>query len=228
MTFQISKPAPPPKPIIIKSSQSREQTESPPLPPPPSLEELNEIQKLPDINGVLESPKSKDRENNNTPAEPVSSLPPSPPAVAPKPTIIPEPGPKKSNGDLTSILTKKVTVQEVPAEIESVQLNQRNSLTTDASTNTLASSVSGGSTDDQPKKRTNFWGEERTVILNREPNDTFGISIVGGRVEVSQKGGLPGTGSTVSGIFIKSVMPNSPAGRSNKMFMGDRVISVSN
>uniref|UniRef100_A0A0M3K6D1 PDZ domain-containing protein n=1 Tax=Anisakis simplex TaxID=6269 RepID=A0A0M3K6D1_ANISI len=77
-----------------------------------------------------------------------------------------------------------------------------------------------------PMGRSKFWGEARTVILNREPNQSFGISIVGGRVEVSQRGGLPGTGNTVSGIFIKSVLPNSPAGRSGLMNMGDRVISV--
>uniref|UniRef100_A0AC34F3A6 PDZ domain-containing protein n=1 Tax=Panagrolaimus sp. ES5 TaxID=591445 RepID=A0AC34F3A6_9BILA len=75
-------------------------------------------------------------------------------------------------------------------------------------------------------KRNNFWGEARTVLLHREPNESFGISIVGGRVEISHKGGLPGTGNTVSGIFIKSVLPESPAGKSGKMFMGDRVISV--
>ena len=75
--------------------------------------------------------------------------------------------------------------------------------------------------------RSKFWGEARTVVLHREPNKSFGISIVGGRVEVSQKGGLPGTGNTVSGIFIKSVLPNSPAGQSGGMNMGDRVISVS-
>lgn len=46
-------------------------------------------------------------------------------------------------------------------------------------------------------------------------------------MEVSQKGGLPGTGSTVMGIFVKSVMMESPAGRSSKIFMGDRIISVS-
>ncbi|CAI5443601.1 unnamed protein product [Caenorhabditis angaria] len=74
--------------------------------------------------------------------------------------------------------------------------------------------------------RSKYWGEARTVILHREPNKSFGISIVGGRVEVSQKGGLPGTGNTVCGIFIKSVMPNSPAGKSGQMNMGDRVISV--
>ncbi|KAJ1360942.1 hypothetical protein KIN20_020069 [Parelaphostrongylus tenuis] len=78
----------------------------------------------------------------------------------------------------------------------------------------------------KPIARSKFWGEARTVVLQREPNKSFGISIVGGRVEVSQKGGLPGTGSTVSGIFIKSVLPNSPAGKSGMMNMGDRVISV--
>ncbi|KAK0394235.1 hypothetical protein QR680_000641 [Steinernema hermaphroditum] len=75
-------------------------------------------------------------------------------------------------------------------------------------------------------KSSKFWGDARTVVLHREANTSFGISIVGGRVEVSQKGGLPGTGNTVSGIFIKSVLPNSPAGKSGSMNMGDRVISV--
>ncbi|CAJ0959596.1 unnamed protein product, partial [Mesorhabditis belari] len=74
--------------------------------------------------------------------------------------------------------------------------------------------------------RSKLWGEARTVTLNREPDKSFGISIVGGRVEVSQKGGLPGTGNTVSGIFIKSVLPNSPAGVSGQINMGDRVLSV--
>ncbi|MCP9261358.1 Multiple PDZ domain protein [Dirofilaria immitis] len=74
--------------------------------------------------------------------------------------------------------------------------------------------------------RFKFWGQTKTVILHREPNQSFGISIVGGRVEVSHKSGQPGMGSTVSGIFIKSVLPNSPAGLSNMMNMGDRVISV--
>ncbi|KAI6193962.1 PDZ domain containing protein [Aphelenchoides besseyi] len=101
------------------------------------------------------------------------------------------------------------------------------------SVDTITSTTSSINRDEQTtsssqtaKRRSNFWGDARNVVLNREPHETFGISIVGGRVEVSQKGGLPGNGSTVSGIFIKSVLPDSPAGRSSKMFMGDRVISV--
>ncbi|PAV77593.1 hypothetical protein WR25_14180 [Diploscapter pachys] len=98
------------------------------------------------------------------------------------------------------------------------------------STTMSTMSTSSGGTDrhaDSAKiNRSKYWGEPRTVVLHREPNKSFGISIVGGRVEVSQKGGLPGTGSTVAGIFIKSVLPNSAAGKSGQMSMGDRVISV--
>ncbi|VDM12371.1 unnamed protein product, partial [Wuchereria bancrofti] len=78
----------------------------------------------------------------------------------------------------------------------------------------------------EKSNRFKIWGQTRTVVLHREPNQSFGISIVGGRVEVSHKSGQSGRTSTVSGIFIKSVLPNSPAGHSNMMNMGDRVISV--
>uniref|UniRef100_A0A914Z381 PDZ domain-containing protein n=1 Tax=Panagrolaimus superbus TaxID=310955 RepID=A0A914Z381_9BILA len=97
---------------------------------------------------------------------------------------------------------------------------------TPSTTTTSSTSTSEHQNHSNKKKRNNFWGEARTVLLHREPNESFGISIVGGRVEISHKGGLPGTGNTVSGIFIKSVLPESPAGKSGKMFMGDRVISV--
>jgi hypothetical protein len=92
-------------------------------------------------------------------------------------------------------------------------------------------------------------------VLSRNPNETFGsfiqifniklailgISIVGGRVEVSQKGpmmeiggntagtssaGTNAISSTVAGIFIKSVVADSPAGRCGQLFMGDRLLSV--
>uniref|UniRef100_A0A914I225 PDZ domain-containing protein n=1 Tax=Globodera rostochiensis TaxID=31243 RepID=A0A914I225_GLORO len=91
----------------------------------------------------------------------------------------------------------------------------------------------------EPAKAMNFWSEPRAVTLNRIHNETFGISIVGGRVEVSQRAdngtsvpicgsgtGPPASSKTVSGIFIKSVVPDSPAGRSGQLFMGDRVLAV--
>ncbi|EJW77900.1 hypothetical protein WUBG_11189 [Wuchereria bancrofti] len=90
----------------------------------------------------------------------------------------------------------------------------------------ITSPVSSELNLSEKSNRFKIWGQTRTVVLHREPNQSFGISIVGGRVEVSHKSGQSGRTSTVSGIFIKSVLPNSPAGHSNMMNMGDRVISV--
>lgn len=73
--------------------------------------------------------------------------------------------------------------------------------------------------------RSKYWGEPRTIELIRESGKSLGISIVGGKVEVCK--GAPGTGSTVSGIFIKNVIQNSPAGRCGQLNMGDRIINVS-
>jgi hypothetical protein len=45
----------------------------------------------------------------------------------------------------------------------------------------------------------------------------LGISIVSGRVDGSQ---------AVSGIFIKNVLPESPAGATGQLFTGDRLVEV--
>ncbi|GMS85096.1 hypothetical protein PENTCL1PPCAC_7271, partial [Pristionchus entomophagus] len=96
------------------------------------------------------------------------------------------------------------------------------------SSESAAPAASSPTSEQQPMRspKSKFWGDIRSVVLERPHNKSFGISIVGGRVEVSHKGGLPGTGNTVSGIFIKSVLENSPAGQSGAIHMGDRVISV--
>jgi len=44
-----------------------------------------------------------------------------------------------------------------------------------------------------------------------------GISIVSGRVEGPQ---------ALSGIFIKNVLPESPAGVTGQLFTGDRIVAV--
>ena len=81
------------------------------------------------------------------------------------------------------------------------------------------------------------WGPERTVEIFRDsPEAGLGISIVGGRVEsinpnettsrsnpskvVSEIDGM------ISGIFIKSVIADSPAGRTSQLFTGDRLLQV--
>lgn len=51
--------------------------------------------------------------------------------------------------------------------------------------------------------------------VTKEAGVSLGISIVGGKVD----GGS-------SGIFIKNVIPDSPAGRAGGLFTGDRVLQV--
>ncbi|CAG2102660.1 unnamed protein product, partial [Medioppia subpectinata] len=69
---------------------------------------------------------------------------------------------------------------------------------------------------------TRQWGEERVVQLIREHNKGLGISIVGGKVELFNTS----LGNAISGIFIKNILADSPAGREGTLKSGDRVLSV--
>ncbi|XP_063700401.1 inactivation-no-after-potential D protein isoform X2 [Culicoides brevitarsis] len=62
------------------------------------------------------------------------------------------------------------------------------------------------------------WGNEREVTLVRQGKTSFGISIVGGKVNVGD--------SVVSGIFIKNVIDNSPADACGQLKIGDRILVV--
>ncbi|XP_033636742.1 multiple PDZ domain protein-like isoform X3 [Asterias rubens] len=61
------------------------------------------------------------------------------------------------------------------------------------------------------------WEAIRTVRLNKEPNKSLGISIVGGRA---------GDGQPVQGIYIKHVLDDSQAGRTHALKTGDRILEV--
>ena len=65
------------------------------------------------------------------------------------------------------------------------------------------------------------WGEEITVELSRDGNKGFGISIIGGR-DSTNKYGL----SSLSGILIKKVLPDSPAVKCGLLKTGDRLLEV--
>ena len=89
-----------------------------------------------------------------------------------------------------------------------------------------------------------FWGPRRVVEVHREPSQALGIAIVGGKVDLSIclsiylsiylsiKVDLTGgrvtrdTSDTVTGIFIKSVLADSPAGRTGQLATGDRIVEV--
>uniref|UniRef100_A0A2C9KCL7 Multiple PDZ domain protein n=1 Tax=Biomphalaria glabrata TaxID=6526 RepID=A0A2C9KCL7_BIOGL len=77
-------------------------------------------------------------------------------------------------------------------------------------------------TDGTPALGNQAWSPPRIVELVREPGKSLGISIVGGRVDmfnVSQE-------NCNAGIFIKHVLPESPAGRNGTLKKGDRILEV--
>ncbi|XP_054706981.1 inactivation-no-after-potential D protein-like [Uloborus diversus] len=61
------------------------------------------------------------------------------------------------------------------------------------------------------------WGSERTVELLRDPSKGLGISIISGKVDHSVR----------AGIFVKNVLPDSPAGWNGTLKRGDRILEVS-
>ncbi|XP_058790086.1 uncharacterized protein LOC131663616 isoform X2 [Phymastichus coffea] len=68
------------------------------------------------------------------------------------------------------------------------------------------------------------WGPERLVEIYREHQTSLGLSIVGGKVDLQDSSSTDA--QNVSGIFIKNVIPNSPAGRAGGLQTGDRIIEV--
>ncbi|KAH0953999.1 hypothetical protein HN011_006386 [Eciton burchellii] len=68
------------------------------------------------------------------------------------------------------------------------------------------------------------WGPERLVEIYREPKTSLGLSIVGGKIDLHNGGSSKS--QNITGIFIKNVLPNSPAGKTGDLKIGDRIIEV--
>ncbi|VDI01246.1 multiple PDZ domain protein [Mytilus galloprovincialis] len=66
------------------------------------------------------------------------------------------------------------------------------------------------------------WGPPRTIELYRQPDKSLGISIVGGRVDMFHIQ----PDHVISGIFIKQVLEDSPAGKNGTLKTGDRILEV--
>ena len=72
-----------------------------------------------------------------------------------------------------------------------------------------------------------LWGPLRTISLEREPGKSVGISIVGGKLDVFGDSTTTSGGENfISGIFIKHVLENSPAGLNGTLKTGDRILIV--
>ncbi|XP_055332581.1 multiple PDZ domain protein-like isoform X2 [Paramacrobiotus metropolitanus] len=87
----------------------------------------------------------------------------------------------------------------------------------------VADATSAAATSSTPLSALRHWGPPRVVKLEREPNRSLGISIVGGKVEISNSQGAE---TTITGIFIKQVLAGSPAGREGTLKTGDRILEV--
>ncbi|KFM78558.1 Multiple PDZ domain protein, partial [Stegodyphus mimosarum] len=66
------------------------------------------------------------------------------------------------------------------------------------------------------------WGVNRTVELWREPGQEIGIGVVMGCIDVQEDE----SGTPLSGIFIKHVVPDSLAGHNGTINRGDRIVAV--
>uniref|UniRef100_A0A182XGL0 PDZ domain-containing protein n=1 Tax=Anopheles quadriannulatus TaxID=34691 RepID=A0A182XGL0_ANOQN len=62
------------------------------------------------------------------------------------------------------------------------------------------------------------WGPEKKVVIEKTEKSSFGFSIVGGKVNVG--------GDVTSGLFIKSIIPESPADKCGELKIGDRILAV--
>lgn len=67
------------------------------------------------------------------------------------------------------------------------------------------------------------WGPPRIVEIFREPNVSLGLSIVGGQTVIKRLK----NGEELKGIFIKQVLEDSPAGKTNALKTGDKILEVS-
>ncbi|XP_066547759.1 inaD-like protein isoform X3 [Amia ocellicauda] len=67
------------------------------------------------------------------------------------------------------------------------------------------------------------WGPPRRVEVWHEPSESLGISIVGGRTVIKKLK----NGEELKGIFIKQVLEDSPAGRTQALKTGDKILEVS-
>ncbi|XP_073792427.1 inaD-like protein isoform X6 [Danio rerio] len=67
------------------------------------------------------------------------------------------------------------------------------------------------------------WGPPRRVEVWAEPEESLGISIVGGRTVIKRLK----NGEELKGIFIKQVLADSPAGRTGALKTGDKILQVS-
>ncbi|XP_062707771.1 inactivation-no-after-potential D protein isoform X4 [Aedes albopictus] len=121
-----------------------------------------------------------------------------------------------SDDDTMKSITRTSTSK---ASLDDISASQLEVLVVENSATNYSSNMTVMATDNQDVLSGNDWGEERNVVITRDENHSYGISIVGGTVNVSDD-------AVVSGIFIKNIIRNSPADKCGLLKVGDRILSV--
>ncbi|XP_051979504.1 inaD-like protein isoform X2 [Xyrauchen texanus] len=116
-------------------------------------------------------------------------------------------------------------------DTESVQLKSFDNKRKERNLGAGVSSIRGGHSDLPEREEGegeetpafSHWGPPRRVEVWPEPLESLGISIVGGRTVIKRLK----NGEELKGIFIKQVLPESPAGRTGALKTGDKILQVS-
>ncbi|XP_052685136.1 multiple PDZ domain protein-like isoform X10 [Crassostrea angulata] len=142
--------------------------------------------------------------------ETAANAPPTPPhpSMMPSPKIFP----KYYRANLSPLASPRNTKPDSSPERSPVQKTPE----------TVTPRVKSLTADGSPATGNQTWGPPRTVELEREQGKSLGISIVGGRVDMFNIQ----TEHIISGIFIKHVLEDSPAGRNGTLKTGDRILEV--
>lgn len=228
-------PPAPPKPVVTSKVEAKPLVEAPQLPqaevpPPPPQTQASTPPQVPPPPPI--TPDELEKET-----EPVVIPPPLIPEPEPEPEQEPEQEPQSELESTLSIEDPSAQVGSVIKSEPEVSLHQSSSTEMvnkeplsstsekDASSTQTAikggsgsgGGTGGGSSGDESSALllAKHWGPERLVQVHREPGKSLGISIVGGKVDLYNAG--PDSGSAISGIFIKNVLLNSPAGRTGQL-----------
>ncbi|XP_063871690.1 multiple PDZ domain protein-like isoform X15 [Scylla paramamosain] len=151
---------------------------------------------------------------------PISPGPPHPASTSPSPesnhpsaitttTTTTKAASSVSTTTTTTTATTTTTVTALSPPVKSSMTITQDVTTSEARSNSSSPMLDG-----------KHWGPERTVEVRRDDKNSLGISIVGGKVDLSW------SGSSVTGIFIKNVLPDSPAGKGGHLKTGDRILEV--
>jgi len=164
-------------------------------------------------------------------------LPPPPPLVAPLEFPVVPPRPSKASPSSVSSNDFFTTQSQSPVSTLRTAIQLRASSTEDKEVENFEDVIqekdeeAEEEDDDDEEDSSNafssqHWGPERLVEVVRVPGKGLGISIVGGKVDPVSTDGSSLSPAPVTGIFIKNVLEGSPAGDTNQLHTGDRILEV--